>query len=187
MYDGQNVEGMHRNCYGTNQIEALHPDITTALAHDMTSPELEVTAIVEDSIHLLFWYRLSSGRGNILISPASFVDDYLVNAMKYKRPNKGHTYLNGVSGIDQIPCESIFTACGEGHFPQTWLGEGLSTIWVGSGPKVIMRPHCGNVLGRCAAIATSPQPIALLDQKKDLEIFARVFNRDRFVYGKSAS
>ena len=156
--------------YETQQITNFHGTIPEGLALDTTSPEFKVEAMVEERMNLTFWYRLYSRRGNILISPGIFVD-HLREANRYRdiwRPKSSHD-LPDISGSSYYAERhvKIMMAHGEGSLPNGYKIE--------SG-GIIVRPHYNNMLGRCAAIALSPSPKALINKPEDLDHFARTHN-----------
>lgn len=153
--------------YETLRLTAFHGATPEGLALDTTSPELKVEAMVEERRKLTFWYRLYSRRGNILISPGVFVDD-LKGANQFRDYWKSlyQHHLSGGYESGDIAGRSleILTAQGEGTLPNGYK--------IGSG-GIIVRPHHNNTLGRCAAIALSPRPKALINKPEDLDHFAR--------------
>lgn len=168
--------------YQAQHVDPTRADISDELEQDTTTPELKMKAVVGDTIELAFWYDLSSRYGHILISPASFINHHLASALWYKRrisdssihPDSiNATESKCFSTEDHLKCDTHYFANGEGCIPPFPGTAG----WV-----VCVRPHCGNVIGRCAAIVTSqdnPHQVAILDQRKDIDIFIRCFNNHR--------
>ncbi|KAG6994149.1 hypothetical protein G7Y79_00046g082000 [Physcia stellaris] len=159
--------------YETQQLTPFHGTVLEALASDTTSPELKIEAMVEEDRNLTFWYRLCSSRGNILISPGIFVK-HLKQASPFNvnwgRMFRG-THLNPVSGVLESARASgrpvnIMKAHGEGSLPDGYESESN---------RIIVRPHHNNRLGRCAAIALSPQVKGLINEPQDLDNFATIF------------
>lgn len=205
VFDGQkDYTDYTQHGYSAQQAENLHYDeISTRLAQDTTSPGLQVTSVVHDSVHLAFWYRFSpqsaSQPGEILISPGSFVKHLLADAVRFKSQvrrkaeSAGPSAGDDIGGIVQVGDLSeedlsneelidkglnnhnfnIIAAHGEGSLPPRYWNDNA----------IIVRPHCGNKLGRCAALTTSLPPVALLNSAEDLEAFLRVFGNAKAILG----
>lgn len=135
--------------YEPRRLETVVGDIPSVLSQDTTSPELQVEAVVEDSACLSFWYRLWYRKGHILISPATFVTKNLLCAIEYRK-------LLGIEAEVQTQRFQVpnFDVSGQ-HVTAIAHGEGV--VPAGSSPtsKILLRPHGDNLLGRCAALATS--------------------------------
>ena len=185
-------------------MENLYYDeISTKLAQDTTSPGLQLRSVVYDSVYLAFWYQLSpqsaSQPGEILISPGSFVIHHLADAVRFKSQIRREAESAGPSAGDDIGGTvqvgdlseedlgneklidkglndhnlNIIAAHGEGSLPSRYWKDNV----------IIVRPHSGNKLGRCAALTMSPSPVGLLNSAEDLEAFLRVFRTAKAVLG----
>ena len=149
--------------YPCQSIESCGPDeIRTVLTQDTTSPDLRVEAVVSQSVDLSFWYRLSSRRGEITISPGSFVNDYLASAILFK------------TKIGQGP--SVVNLEDKEWKMSIVRGEGVLPSSHHANMDIFLRPHCGNRLGRCAALVTSPSQTAIITCEQDVEDFIRFLN-----------
>ena len=156
--------------YEPGRLETVVGDIPSVLSRDTTSPELQVEAVVEDSLFLCFWYRLRSRKGHILISPAAFVEDYLSSAIAYREIRDIEAEVQ--TQRFQVP---DFDACGQ-HVTSIAHGEGVVPRGSNSASKILLRPHGDNLLGRCAALATSVPPVAIISNREtDLKFFAAAY------------
>lgn len=188
--------------YQPRRFETVVGNIPRILSQDTTSPELQVEAVVEDSICLSFWYRLWSRKGHILISPATFVGTNLWSAIAFRRlpytPNEmgpqghpaPHPYDVNEMGRQrhQAPDHEAemqiqrlqapdFDISGL-HEVSVAHGEGLVPAGSDSAPSILLRPHSNNLFGRCAALATSANRVAILNEEADLRSFAAAYQSE---------
>jgi hypothetical protein len=69
-----------------DECEITQKSLSSACWKDETSLSPDLVAMVEESVHLIFWYRLSSDWGSMDISPAAFVDNlYKANEYRVER------------------------------------------------------------------------------------------------------
>lgn len=69
-----------------DKCEITQKSLSSACWKDETSLSPDLVAMVEESVHLIFWYRLSSDWGSMDISPAAFVDSlYKANEYRVER------------------------------------------------------------------------------------------------------
>ena len=112
VFDARHHQNLHVGAYKMQeetftrmQGESVYQKILHMLEQDTTSPVLFVKATVEDNIQLSFWYRLSSGRGDILISPGLFVEEFL--GLAISRPGAFH-YSPSPMGVYDLNVSLIF-------------------------------------------------------------------------------
>ncbi|KAI4282573.1 MAG: hypothetical protein L6R38_002822 [Xanthoria sp. 2 TBL-2021] len=156
--------------YEPRRFETVVGNIPRVLSQDTTSPELRVEAVVEDSICLSFWYRLWSRKGHILISPATFVALNLSSAIAYRK-------LLSIEAETQTQRFQVpdFDASGL-HEMSLAHGEGVVPAGSCSASRILLRPHSNNLLGRCAALATSAGKVAIIfNGEADLRSFAAAY------------
>ena len=79
---GSNIERLDASLHSHN-YEIVNESLSSVCRTDTTSPRLASVALVEESAHVVFWYRLSSELGSLDISPATSVD-ILCHANKYR-------------------------------------------------------------------------------------------------------
>ncbi|KAL8930213.1 MAG: hypothetical protein Q9208_000830 [Pyrenodesmia sp. 3 TL-2023] len=188
--------------YEPRRFETVVGNIPRILSQDTTSPELQVEAVVEDSICLSFWYRLWSRKGHILISPATFVGTDLWGAIAFRRlsytPNEmgqqthpaPHPYdldttarqrqqaLNHEAEIQTQSFQAPDFDTSGLHELSVAHGEGAVPAGSYSAPSILLRPHSNNLLGRCAALATSFTPVIILNREADLRSFAASYQSE---------
>ena len=129
-------------------------------AEDSTSPDLLLKAAVEESVHLSFWYHVSSKFGTIAISPGSFVQDRLRTAVAFRTK----------SSLETRPSDHSEKIANDQYFSVVY-GEGLAPKQYST--RIVLRPHRDNVLGRCIALMTTSTPVALLGSHSDLSHFLK--------------
>ena len=145
--------------YQARKVEIVERGLCP-FAEDFTNSDLRVEAIIEESVHLSFCYRVSSTAGNTSISPAHFVLQELAEALDYKTQLLSNVTLGHINGIvDQ-------------HF-SVIHGEGIISQPVST--RITVRPHRGNDWGRCVALVTSSRPTALLSSEGDLSTFMELW------------
>ena len=148
----------HSIVYQAQRVQQVEKNLCP-FAEDSTSPDLSIKAAVEESVRLSFWYSISSKLGVTFISPGSFVQIQLKEAIAFKigsyRKNRSPDHSEQTVDHDQY----FSVIYGEGLAPKDY-----ST-------RIILRPHRGNVLGRCIALKTSSTPVALLGSESDLSQF----------------
>lgn len=170
VYDRDQPREHHSTVYGivyqAQRVQHLEKNLCP-FAEDSTSPDLSIKAAVEESIHLSFWYQVSSKHGATLISPGSFVQDRLRKAVAFKiescipyKDTKAPNYNGEIVNHDQY----FSVIYGEGLAPEDYSA------------RIILRPHRGNVLGRCIALMTSSTPVALLACESDLSQFFKFWD-----------
>ena len=135
-------------------------------AEDSTSPDLSIKAAVEESACLSFWYHISSKLGTIFIAPGSFVQLQLREAIAFKIGSYPKT---------RNPDHSEQTVDHD-QYMSVIYGEGLAPKDYST--RLILRPHRGNVLGRCIALKTSSTPVALLGSESDLLQFMEFWDHE---------
>ena len=171
--------------YEAFRVGTYRDNIPAIMTHDTTSPELRAEAVVEDSINLSFWYRLSSKHGQTVISPGKFINNlqtaigYAVYAQPQSWDDKPCT--DSTSASDVASCQDITVVDGEGLLARQFQAPS----------NIVIRPHCGNMLGRCVALVNSTrtvamlnETIAMLNKDEDLVQFARAINARRARSGK---
>ncbi|KAJ0414778.1 hypothetical protein BJY00DRAFT_294449 [Aspergillus carlsbadensis] len=126
----------------------------SALQADLSSPSLTVEAVVEDTLHLVFYYRISSPRGWVFISPANFAV-YTLGPIAEIAAGP-----NGLSGHTPNPATPVkdltySVARGEGKVANSQTG-------------VILRPHKGNLLAQCIAASWFPQRTVFVTSDEEL-------------------
>jgi len=94
-----------------------------------------------------------------LIAPAAFVRDRLRRAIEYKISQKP---AEAKLQLDILSDHNFLVVYGEGEIGKTQR-------------KFLLRPHFGNVLGRCIALLTSRPPIAFINSEEDLAVFIKDF------------
>lgn len=145
----------HSIVYKAERVQLVEKGLCP-FAEDSTSPDLSVKAAVEESVHLSFWYHVSSKFGTTVISPGSFVQHRLREAVAFKLRSYQET-------ITPDHSEEIVN---HDQYYSVIYGEGLAPSHYST--RIILRPHRGNVLGRCIALMTSSTPVALLGCESDL-------------------
>lgn len=140
---------------------AFPSTVSTALTMDTTTDDLHLQAVVDQSIHLSFWYQASCKSGRLLVSPGSFVKQ-LSQAIEYRFEDFKTFPGLPLKDANQAECSIVF---GEGD---------LRNI---SATGLVVRPHVGNVLGRCFALSTSGSRVALIDSDQDLETLYRALKK----------
>lgn len=173
VYDRQSGRDWITEEYEPRRFETVVESIPRVLSQDTTSPELRVEAVVEDSICLFFWYRLLSRKGHILISPATFVATNLSSAIAYRKllSIEAEMQTQGFQAPD-------FDASGL-HLMSLAHGEGVVPTGSCSASRILLRPHSNNLLGRCAALATSAKRVAIISNgEADLRSFAAAYQSE---------
>ena len=159
VYDRDQPREHHSTVYGivyqAQRVQHLEKNLCP-FAEDSTSPDLSIKAAVEESVRLSFWYHISSKVGAIFISPGSFVQNQLKEAIAFKIGSYPKTRNPDHSEQTVDHDQYLSVIYGEGLAPKDY-----ST-------RLILRPHRGNVLGRCIALKTSSTPVALLGSESDL-------------------
>ena len=144
-------------------------------AEDSTSPDLSMKAAAEESVHLSFWYHVSSKLGTALISPGSFVQNQLREAVAFKIKSYPKTKAPGHSE-EIVNHDQYFSVIyGEGRAPNHYSA------------RIILRPHRGNMLGRCIALVTSSTPVALLGSESDFLQFMKFWDHETKTNSRPAS
>ena len=179
---------------GYNAQYAAIPDdasIQSEFARDTTSPDLRITCVVHDSLYLACWYHLSpqqsSQQGEISISPGSFLRRLLTDATLFGirlRLDDVETDFDSWDGLDEdygsgdLSDMDLIYSDSDEDAPNDHLEYRISAHGEGSLPPrssgdtaIIIRPHYGNKLGRCAALTTSIPPVALVNDIRDLRKF----------------
>ena len=166
VYDLYRPSETHSIVYQAERVQLIEKSLCP-FAEDSTSPNLSIKAAVEESIHLSFWYEVSSKHGATLISPGSFVQDRLRKAVAFKiescipyKDTKAPSHNGEIVNHDQY----FSVLYGEGLAPENYSA------------RIILRPHRGNVLGRCIALMTSSTPVALLACESDLSQFFKFWD-----------
>ena len=158
VYDHDPSREHHSIVYQAQSVQQVEKNLCP-FAEDSTSPDLSIDAAVEESVRLSFWYSISSKLGATLISPGSFVQIQLKEAIAFKIGSYPKT---------RIPDHSEQTVDHDQYFSVIY-GEGLPPKDYST--RIILRPHRGNLLGRCIALKTSSTPVALLGSESDLSQF----------------
>ncbi|KAI4216268.1 MAG: hypothetical protein LQ351_001278 [Letrouitia transgressa] len=155
-------EGNAVATYAAYRTES-HNTISNVLTLDTTTQDLHLQAVVDQSFNLSFWYRSSCRSGHLLISPSKFVRT-LLRAVEYKFEN--------FQASSQLPSNQLNL---EGY--SVVFGEGdLRNVQSGG---LIVRPHYGNMLGRCIALMTTKPPLAFVNSDQDLEEAYEAFKKWR--------
>ncbi|KAL2850251.1 hypothetical protein BJY01DRAFT_245563 [Aspergillus pseudoustus] len=122
---------------------------------DLSSPSLSLEAVVEDAFKLVFYYRISSPAGRVLISPAYFVLHNLSRMAEVKKmarvfdPSK-EQLEHAVNG------RTYGLAHGEGTLPKSEKG-------------IILRPLRSNVLAQCVAASWHPERTVYVIRDEELK------------------
>ncbi|KAG8526125.1 uncharacterized protein KY384_000118 [Bacidia gigantensis] len=147
-------------------VETSLDKVQSLLGEDTTSSDIKVEAVVEENIRLEFYYRLISKRGTTRIYPRSFVSDFLEPAVegydlgpckRFYEPRLSET-SNQTQDYNPKSCYNTSVLYGEGTVPKRRDSD----------PRIQIRPHHGNTLGRCAALVNSHKPVILINSKEDL-------------------
>ena len=151
--------------YRAQHVQLVEKSLSP-FAEDSTSPDLSIKATVEESVRLSFWYHISTKLGTTLISPGSFVQSQLRKAVRFKKVSYPKTKSpdHGEEIVDHDQYISVI------------YGEGLAPKHYST--RIILRPHHGNILGRCIALMTSSTRIALLGSESDLSQFMKFWDHE---------
>ena len=84
VYDPHRPSETHSLLYQAECVQLVEKGLCP-FAEDSTSRDLSMKAAVEESVHLSFWYHVSSKLGATLISPGSFVQNRLREAVAFKK------------------------------------------------------------------------------------------------------
>ena len=84
VYDPYRPSETHSFVYQAERVQLIEKGLCP-FAEDSTSRDLSMKAAVEESVHLSFWYHVSSKLGATLISPGSFVQNRLREAVAFKQ------------------------------------------------------------------------------------------------------
>lgn len=153
--------GSHEAGYPARSTQVV--DSTDDLERDTTSsPISSEVVIIETPAHLYLRHQINTPSGYIEIIPTLFLQR-LQDAMEYRNSAR-IPFSNGIR----------WNAVLQGHQYIMAEGEGLVEV---SHQCHVLRPLQGNMLGRCAAIAKSQCPVALVVDQQDLELFARFWCR----------
>ena len=165
VYDRDQPREHHSIVYKAQRVQRVAKNLCP-LIEDSTSTDLSIKAAVEESVRLSFWYQISSKLGATIISPGSFVQTQLRQAVAFKigaYQKSGYpNYSEETVNHDQY----FFVVYGEGLAPKDY-----ST-------RIILRPHYGNVLGRCVALMTSSTPVAMLGCDSDFSQFMEFWDHE---------
>ena len=163
VFDGKRHDEKSRFGYPARKIEIVEKG-HSPFAEDLTTSDLRIEAVVEESVRLAFSYRISSTAGEIHVPPGYFVKERLANAVEFKTKEVPESITLGNS--NDIVDEYFSVVHGEGVIPQQ------------ENTRIIVRPHCGNILGRCVALMTSSLPVAMLNSESDLSTFFKLWVLD---------
>ena len=165
VYDSDHRDSHYSDEPKARTVQLIEKDLCPFMK-DSTSPELSIKAAVEEFARLVFWYHISSKSGETVISPGSFVQDKLGEAVAFKI-GAYHETSNPGYKEDTVNHNQYF-----------WVvyGEGRPSEVYASRP--MLHPHHGNVLGRCVALVTSCGTVALLACEGDLPLFIRFWNHE---------
>ena len=165
VFDPDSPGEVHSTVYRARDMRRVQKDLCP-FNEDFTSPDLSINAVVEETARLTFCYHTSSRLGAIPISPASFVHIGLRNAVTFKTGSYPKIRKPGNRDGILDHNEDFSVIYGEGRPHQD-----CST-------RFILRPHHGNVLGRCIALVTSSRPVALLGYDSDFSQFMKFWNHE---------
>lgn len=159
VFDGKRHD-KSRFGYPARKVEVVEKG-HSPFAEDFTTSDLCIEAVVEESVRLAFSYRIYSTAGEIHISPGYFVKEGLANAVEFKTKELPESFTSdyGSDFVDQY----LSVVHGEGVIPQQ------------SDTRITVRPHRGNILGRCVALMTSSLPVAMLNSESDLSTFTKLW------------
>lgn len=160
VFDGKRYDEKSRFRYPARKVEIVEKG-RSPFAEDFTTSDLRIEAVVEESVRLAFSYRISSTAGEIHIPPGYFVKERLANAMEFKTKELPASIMS--NHATDIMDEYFSVIHGEGVIPQQ------------RNTRIIVRPHRGNILGRCVALMTSSLPVAMLNSESDLSTFTKLW------------
>lgn len=160
VFDGKRHDENGRFGYPARKVEIVERG-RSPFAEDLTTSDLRIEAVVEESVRLAFSYRISSSAGEIYILPGYFVNERLANAMDFKTKELPTSIMS--NHATDIVDEYFSVIHGEGAVPQQ------------SNTRISVRPHRGNTLGRCVALMTSSIPVAMLNSESDLSTFTKIW------------
>ncbi|KAL2834666.1 hypothetical protein BJY01DRAFT_224159 [Aspergillus pseudoustus] len=134
--------------------EMSRTDDLSALQADLSSSFLTLEAVIEDTFNLVFYYRVSSPRGQRLISPAKFAVCTLgqmpdIMAGPELKAQRKSPAVNALRDI------TYRVVRGEGKVPPSETG-------------LMLRPHKGNLLAQCVAASWCPGSTAFARSDEEL-------------------
>ncbi|KAH9871136.1 hypothetical protein J1614_006711 [Plenodomus biglobosus] len=135
------------------------------LTYDTTTGSITAQILVKDyPLELHIYHQVTSDAGRVLIAPGAFLLN-LQRANDYKHEEK-------LPLSDKAEWESVLRS------DQNIVVHGEGSIDL---PQTChtLRPHRGNILGRCVAIAQTEGRMALVTTDEDIELFARVWAKQR--------
>ena len=165
VYDRDESREHHSSACQAQHVKLVAKNLCP-FTEDSTSTDLSIKAAVEESVRLSFWYHISSKLGATFIAPGSFVQFQLREAVAFKlgTPMRKSDPTYGDESVNNDQYFSVIH--GEGLAPKDY-----ST-------RIILRPHYGNVLGRCVALMTSSRPVALLSCDSDFSQFMEFWDHE---------
>jgi hypothetical protein len=161
LYD-RSGQAEHEPGYPAQHTELV--DSIDCLGCDTTSsPITSEVVIVETPNHLYLRHQVNTISGQVLVNPVIFLEQ-LRAALAYRCSER-------VPASDSMRWNAVL----QGHQYILTKGEGLVDI---ADKCHMLRPLQGNILGRCVAISKSQSPVALVQSRQELDIFARYWCRD---------
>jgi hypothetical protein len=150
--------------------EITFSDDLSALGTDFPYPSLTLEAVVEDTFHLVLYYRIKSSAGRRLISPATFV----IYTLAPISQNALWARLLGVSKANpnyKAICSTYDVARGEGEV-------------TGTKRPVLLRPHKGNPLAQYVAASWCPLETGYVISNEEAERILHWLARKPLVINK---
>ena len=160
VFDGKRHDENSRFGYQARKVEIIEKGLSP-FAEDFTTSDLHIEAVVEESVRLAFSYRISCAAGEIRIPPGYFVRERLAKAVEFKARELPDSSMSN-QGNDIVD-EYFSVVHGEGEVSRQ------------NSTRITVRPHRGNILGRCVALMTSSLPAAMLNSENDLSTFTRLW------------
>jgi hypothetical protein len=176
-----------------DECEITQKSLSNACWKDEMSLNPDLVAMVEESVHLIFWYRLSGDWGSLDISPAAFVDSlYKANEYRVERAQleeKMKSLLaNSTKKLEEESISLVFSKPDNGE-PKVTNENQMFTIRVMKGRSILTDHKClaclhhrpdftvspthGNQLGRITALVDASRGVdftlALTPNKERLQ------------------
>ena len=171
VYDRDEIGGHYSCAYQAQHVKLVAKNLCP-FTEDSTSTDLSITAAIEESVRLSFWYHISSKLGATFIEPGFFVQYRLREAFAFKIRYSLKTRYSKYSK-ETVDHDQYFSVIhGEGLTPKD-----CST-------RIILRPHHCNVLGRCVALMTSSTPVALLGCDSDFAQFMEYWEYEAYNHSR---
>ena len=128
-----------------------------------TSSQLTLRAFAEESNQLRFWYTVFGNGREVSISPVQIFRDICKAAAWRGSGHPGRKPLESITLPSYVHEQTCLMVCGEGK-----LQPGLNQ------ENIVLRPHQGNIIGKCVVLTLTDADIFLLKSKDDLETALKV-------------